>query len=339
MGRLKKNTFPEVLFYMKNGEIQKVAGQSPVSQKPGFRAFLFATLIFSALLCGCGTSSELVKSTEEFSVSCVKATDVTRVGLENFVTLDREKSAVQAADKKETLSEGLFRPFLKQEALQARYEALEALGAYAYALYELASLDVAEEVNKTARDFKRKLDSISGLLRPTTGSNENFQRDASSIVESLGNVVLQAAINKKKDDALKSVLPGANESVRKLCMLIASEFKAPNKETKTKGVLYRQMEYSYRELQQSIDERFKAASATKEKVELAKEYGELFHDKQVTCEFFESIGRSFDKIAKAHAELAKQATQGTSAQAALTSLVVEIRRLVALYKELQKSNS
>lgn len=315
--------------------MQKIVQPNLTRLNPHVGVTLLTLLISCILLYGCATSSKLAGPVKNFSVSCAEMTVITRTGLEKVVTLDMEKSAAKAAEK-EALAEEDFKPFLSPEQFDTRCKALDALEAYAYTLNDLASLDVTEKINETARTFKEKLDGISSLLSPADSQDDRFRSQASSIVATLANAVLRAVVNKKKDDAIRSILPEVNPHINSLCSLIASEFKKRDEREGIGGEFYDQVQHSYRSFQQSLNSRFSKTTNSEEKLRLAREYGELLHNKQVTLALFESIGRSFDKIAKTHSELEKQATQGVSAQVALASLAAEIRSSVLFYKSLQK---
>lgn len=190
-------------------------------------------LILTLSLTGC-PSNPTLQEIEKFGVASKSlATDtVAGIDLINNVVIERNIYMRARNDQAPTPLDTDFDGILVGDAYTFRVRAVQQLGAYADGLKELAAADVATEVTNAATKLDESLNGLAATIASTESDAAKRAQITSEAQAAVGlisaaiSAIGQQVVEKKKREAIKTVIIEAHPFVKKVGELVAYEFEA-----------------------------------------------------------------------------------------------------------------
>jgi hypothetical protein len=291
---------------------------------PALVVLLALTFLFS-----CSSTSRMAGPLTSFSAAVGDATVAAKSGIDTLQNADLDKSAYQASKAKE-LGEDLFTPFLTTGDVRQRLLVLDGLSMYATKMKQLSGLDRTADINKNFGDLNTNLGNLSKDISKIPDVKNPIPDGVLTAMVQIGQALVNLQVAEIRDKAITAALEKTDPYIGQACELIASEYSGPH------GVLYDQLQHSYRTLETSDSEVFKSSKDSQARLKAAKDYGLLLKKKEVGVSLLNSIAESYRKIAKAHNALLLESKTGIKSDDALANLNSQIDYTKFLYTQLTK---
>jgi hypothetical protein len=196
---------------------------------------LFCVLI-GILNTGCG-SSGFAKPITKFRNASVVVIESTRVYVSELNKTERDTFiSKQFNNKKPILIPDIDKTqVLSKEGIQARMDALDALGNYGDLLLKLANSDAPERVNAQVTNLKDALTHLSGTIGslsdddpnggPNNGFNKTFKDAVGPVTQIIGTVLDIIVQQKIKKELEEAILKG-EQPINELISVIGIDLRA-----------------------------------------------------------------------------------------------------------------
>lgn len=314
-----------------------------------YRTFLLyrPTLLLLLILGGCASQPTLTQiaafgvATESLAENAEKGYALVdeKVVQRNLYFLANDTSSGPTDKDFEGLvgAQGLSKEQAK--ALAARMEALNRLGTYASGLNKLATANFQEDIDDAALRLNGALTGLVESHKELSDSSESIMNQQSiGLVASAINAIGRTIVEKKRRDAIRTVIVEANPAVQSVAELIGKELAekggagdAAAKAVRTsEGILKLQYNKDRKSPQSTFDERL----AKLERIQ------QIHQDAEDTEGFFLAVGQAANQVAITHGILLSEVKKDkfTSAEIAksIGELVNQAKAVRAFYQDLQE---
>ena len=271
----------------------------------------------------------MAKPLTDFSAATSDAATITTASLTLVQSADQDEAVIKASKLSE-LKEGSIPEFFRPEDLLQRQLAVQALATYATTLKMLATTDKSADIQKSFDSLKTSLDSTATTISKmnATATSPIPTGVVSGLVSLSSNLVIAYTVQ-QRDAGIREALERSDKTIGKICRLLASELEAH-------GVIYDQLEHSYRTQEESASDSFnglfKSADPAKpqpspkpsELAPYAKTFVTLRSKKENCLALLNSLASAYRKIAEAHTALKVASENGSKAELQIQDLSNQI---------------
>jgi hypothetical protein len=210
----------------------------------------------------------------------------------------------------------------KVDALKVRLQLLSQLGGYSKALEDLASADFQKGINDASKDLYGSLSGLSQTYKQATNLDLGITQEQlglfATAIASLGD----AAAEKARRDALRTIIIASDPAVQKAAALIESEL---GKDSELARFASSNLENMQGSLQQAYNlQRTRPESTFQSRLAMLEEIRKLDRIVKGTPAFFEDVSAGARKLADAHAVLKKAVEAGKLDTAEVVTAIGEL---------------
>lgn len=297
---------------------------SPLSKPFIIPVILGCTIWFSA--CGAKIPVGKYAALKDSSQSVLNNTTDTYTRIEK---LQRYFLVITAPDK--PIDRDTFKPpFVNGKAtdivpeLRFRESAFEVLVKYVSVLYGLSSKDYASDVDKASQELAG---SLKNLMETSQKLSTSDGAQASAIFGTLVNVIGRQIVERKRLEALKTVMDFAQNDLKNLSgLIVGSNMKIKDwVETNVQPII------TYANFNNN-----RARYKSPERYQFDQNIAEHLAEIEEIESSLDLMNRAISKIPEAHEEIRKELDKKPSSMEALQVLIQEAERSMKFYRDLSK---
>lgn len=305
------------------------------------RSLLQCAVVVSAATMAPGCVSVSLTQVKQFgnATSAFSSASKTALGAVNQAEVDRKLYLV-AADPDSGPDSKTFVPFFgsddadqqraKAEQLRLRLKLLDELAGYAAALEGLAAADYPQQVDAAAGDLNAALVGMGNTIRAAGGESVGISDAQLGVIATAVNAIGKGVIAKKQREALRTIIPLADEGVQAAASLIANDLAAD-------GELANYTVAAATQLQLSMQiaynlERVKPSSSFEVRLAQLRAIRQIADAAQAVPQTFEAISKAATALKATHSELVKAVSNDNLSS---TELVAELAAFQTYVKSVE----